>query len=762
MRYKSTSSLFISLSVLFAIGAAGCLSSPTARKQKFYEQGLRDFASQKYPEAIISFSRVLQIDPRFADAHYQLALCHQRESNWAAAIQELQRTIELQPENWHAQIDFGQIILAGGKNQDAKDRALAVLHTDPKNLEAQLLLSNADALMGNSKDARQEAQDAIALAPDQARTYINLAIIEQKAGADDAAETVLKKAQSVDPSSAIPRMALGDLYERHNRWTDAQAQFQSAISVAPRDPQPRSALAALYLKQGDHAAAEKVFTDARQQVHDDPAIYRLLGDYYMSQGNLNQALSEFGTLSTRYQKDLPARKTYIQLLILNHRVDEAAQLNDSILAGAPQDPESLILRGQIQIQQNHLDESILTLRQALRFDPASAMGHYQLGVAFQKKGQPQQAEGEWHAAVRIRPNLQQAWSALGTNAAQQADWRSLEAIATQLRKISPGSPEGYLFHATAKFNEGDATAAEEDFKQLIQNAPQSPLGYIKLGQLRSQQKRWSEAENSYRQALSRNPNSLSATEGLVAVDFARNRPADAIRLLQAEIERTSGSSTLLFLLGQAQLRNGEAAEAGRSLTRSISLDNKNVNAIVLMAQLQVSGGNFEQGIASYQRAIELAPSNVELYVSFAALYDSQGDWQKAQSLHQKALAIQPDYAPAANDLAYLMLEHGGDLNVALTLAQTARRGLPTLPNSADTLGWAYYQGGSFSVAAPLLEEAVKKEPSNSTYHYHLGLTYQKLKEPTRARAELQKAISIAPKSPIADLARQAESQASGS
>ena len=242
----------------------------------------------------------------------------------------------------------------------------------------------------------------------------------------------------------------------------------------------------------------------------------------------------------------------------------------------------------------------------------------------------------------------------------------------------------------------------------------------------------------------------------------RNRPADAIRLLQAEIERTSGSSTLFFLLGRAQLRNGEAEEARRSLTRSISLDNKNVNATVLMAQLQVSGGNFEQGIASYQRAIELAPSNVELYVGLAALHDSQGDWQKAQSLHQKALAIQPDYAPAANDLAYLMLEHGGDLNVALTLAQTARRGLPTLPNSADTLGWAYYHGGSFSVAAPLLEEAVKKEPLNSTYHYHLGLTYQKLKEPARARAELQKAISIAPKSPIADLARLAESQASGS
>jgi tetratricopeptide (TPR) repeat protein len=762
MRQKSTSISILALSVLLATVPAGCFTSSAKRKQKFYDQGVRDFAKEKYPEAIISFNRALQLDPRFADAHFQLAQCHQRQSNWAAAVQELQRTTLLQPDNWHAQINLGQIILAGGKNQDAKDRALAVLHTIPRNLDAQILLSNADALLGNLKEAEQEAQQAIAIAPDQARTYINLAIIEQRAGADQEAEISLKKAQSVAPSSPIPRMALGNLYERRNRWAEAAVQFQSAISVAPTDPQPRSALAALYLKQHDRAAAEKVFIDARVQVPDDPALYRLLGDFYLSQGNFSQALSEFGALSARYQKDLPVRKTYIQLLVLSHRVDEASQLNDAILASAPQDPESLILRGEIQNLQNHLDDSILTIRQALRLDPGNAMGHYQLGVAFQKKGQPQQAEGEWHAAVRLRPDLQQAWSALGTNAAQQADWRSLDTIATQLRKIAPDSPEAYLFHATARFHQGDPAAAEDDFKQLIQIAPHSPLGYIKLGQLRVEQKRWNEAEVCYHQALSRDPNSFPATEGLVSLELARNRPGNAIRLLQSEIERTSGNSTLFFLLGQAQLRNRQAAEAERSLARAVFLDNKNVGAVVLMAQLQVSGGNVQQGIASYQRAIELAPENVEVYVSLAALYNSQGDWQKAQILDRKALSLQPDYAPAANDLAYLMLEHGGDVNVALTLAQTARRGLSTLPNSADTLGWAYYRGGSFSIAAPLFEEAVKKQPSNSTYHYHLGLTYQKLNEPVRARVELQRAISIDPKSPVADQARRAEGQASGS
>ena len=108
-----------------------------------------------------------------------------------------------------------------------------------------------------------------------------------------------------------------------------------------------------------------------------------------------------------------------------------------------------------------------------------------------------------------------------------------------------------------------------------------------------------------------------------------------------------------------------------------------------------------------------------------------------------------------------MLEHGGSPNVALTLAQTARRGLPNLPNSADTLGWAYYNNGGYSVAVPLLEDAVKATPNNQAYRYHLGLTYQKLNDPAKAKAELEKAINLNPKSPVADQARSALSQLSG-
>ena len=78
-----------------------------------------------------------------------------------------------------------------------------------------------------------------------------------------------------------------------------------------------------------------------------------------------------------------------------------------------------------------------------------------------------------------------------------------------------------------------------------------------------------------------------------------------------------------------------------------------------------------------------------------------------------------------------------------------------MPNSADTLGWAYFQNGAYSLAVSLLEEAVKGAPSNATYRYHLGMTYQKLNDTKRARSEFEKSIRLDPNAPSAEKASRA-------
>lgn len=297
--------------------------------------------------------------------------------------------------------------------------------------------------------------------------------------------------------------------------------------------------------------------------------------------------------------------------------------------------------------------------------------------------------------------------------------------------------------------------------RLIQIAPQSPLGYAKLGQLRTAQKHWTEAENFYKEALKRAPDSLDAIRGLAQLDLIQGKSEQALQFIQARIDRNPKNAPLYLLQGEALLQDKKLVDAEEALSHCTEMDQQNLAAFVLLGQVQSALSKPTAAVSSYQRAIVLAPNDAQLYTPLGAAYEAQGNWQQAQTTYRKGLAIQPDNALAANNLAYLMLEHGGDINVALTMARTARRGLPNLPNSADTLGWAYFENGAYTLAAPLLDRAVKQAPQNATYHFHLGMVYQKLKKIERARAELERSLKLDPKAPFARKASQALEELSG-
>src|SRR5262249_19166560 len=227
------------------------------------------------------------------------------------------------------------------------------------------------------------------------------------------------------------------------------------------------------------------------------------------------------------------------------------------------------------------------------------------------------------------------------------------------------------------------------------------------------------------QALDRDGNNFEAMRGVLALKMQAKQPAEAARIVQAQLAKFPENSGFYFLLGQVQQQNKQPAQAEAALQKATDLNPNNVEAFLLLAQLQTEQGSTEQAIASCKAAIQKNPRDLRPYMNEGMLEERRGNWQEAQKLYQQALQIKPDYPAAANNLSYLMMEHGGDKNVALSLAQTARRGLPEIPNTADTLGWAYYRMNVYNSAADLLKQAVKDSPQNPTYHYHLGLVYQK-------------------------------------
>jgi len=297
--------------------------------------------------------------------------------------------------------------------------------------------------------------------------------------------------------------------------------------------------------------------------------------------------------------------------------------------------------------------------------------------------------------------------------------------------------------------------------RVISIVPQSAIGYIQLGILRTQQKRWADAAAQFQLALARDPDSLEAQEAFLQLDLLRGQSGGAIARLEERVKNAPSNAGFVYMLGQAQLRENRLAEAETSFARSAQLDPSNLAPIAALAAVQAAQKKSDDAVASYKRAIALAPNNAQLLVSLGSVYEGKGDWQQAQTVYQQALNIQSDNSVAANNLAYILLEHGGDANLALSLAQTGRRGMTNSPNSADTLAWAYYRTGAYSIAVPLLEEAVKKVPANPTYRYHLGMVYQKLNDKAKAKSAFEAAIKANPDSPAADSARKALSELAG-
>ena len=224
-------------------------------------------------------------------------------------------------------------------------------------------------------------------------------------------------------------------------------------------------------------------------------------------------------------------------MIFSKQWDEASQVTDEILKRAPQDDAALILKGQILLQTAKTNDALQTLQQAVKNNPANAFGHYQLGMAHLAKGSVNQAEGEWRAATQIRPDMADAWIALGKVASDRRDWSALEQIGAQIKKISPASPGGYLFHATARMNQNDAAGAEADLMQLIQIAPQNSLGYAKLGQLRAFTKRYPEAEAKLKACIAAAPAFDQAYLNLARLYVVLNAKEKARSILEALLQK---------------------------------------------------------------------------------------------------------------------------------------------------------------------------------------------------------------------------------
>jgi tetratricopeptide (TPR) repeat protein len=750
--------LLLACCVLTAI-FTGCSRDPNVRKQKYLDSGEKYAAEGKYREASIQYLNAIQIDSRFAQAHYDLSQAYLKLGDSNRAFQELSRTVDLAPDNYRAHTDLANLLVTvrnpdGTPVEDTLKQAKGHLdilrERQPNSPETHEAWANYDSAQNNIAAAMQEMQQAISINPNRSESYLLLGLLQLRANLPDQAEANFKKATEVDPKAMNAELALGGFYQSRNRLPEAEQQYRHAIDVDAKNPAPRAALVRLLMQEGKKADTESFLRQTKKDLSNNPEGYRMLGDFYFASGDLDKATTEYTSLYSDHPKDLQVKKNYIQLLILKNRLDEATKLDNEVLKSNPHDVDALVFKGQVQLRRNDANGAVDSLQNAIRNDADNAVAHYQLGIAFAQQHNEDRAEAEWREAVRIRPDLADAQRSLAASELRRGDVDAVLQTAQQIITAQPNSPDGFILKGIAELARQKYSDAQQDAEQAALRAPQSPAPSVELANIQLAQKHFPEAEKFYQQALDKDPSSTEGLSGLMNTYFAQKQPDKAIAAANVQIAKSPNSSNFYDLLGTA-LFNGrkDLSGAEAALRKAIQLDKNNTDALEKLGKVQVQEGSSDQALALYLQSIKDNPREVTFYILSGELYEAKKDWDHAKSMYQQALTLSPDHPLASNNLAYVILEQGGNVDVAMAMAQTARRGMPDSPNAADTLGWAYYQKGIYQSAISQFQEALKLsekrgEPDDADLHYHLGLAYQKTNQTTLARQQLERAVKLRP------------------
>jgi tetratricopeptide (TPR) repeat protein len=743
--------LFVAAALL-----AGCHGDPNVRKQKYLESGERYSAQGKYREAAIQYLNALKVDKNFADAHYALAQAYEHLGQFSGAYAELARTVELQPTNYKARIDLGNLLIAAGKIDEAQVQADAVKAAQPNNPDVYAMLSAIAARRGQKDQALIEIQRALQIDPDRAAFHEDLALLQSGDPSQAASvEDELKKAVALDPKSVNAKLFLAEFYAKNNRWSDAEKTSWDAVATDPKSLAARESVASVILKEGDRARAEEVLRQASKDLANDPQGVRILADYYVNSGQLDKAKAEFSSLAAKYPKNISVLKGYVRVLLEVKDYGTAQTVVAGLLKTHPKDPEVAGLNGIVLLNAGKASDAVNALQNAVKDSPKDAFLQYWLGRAALAKGDIDLAETSLRQAASLNPSRLDAEEELAQIARQRGDIDLLADVADKTIAAAPRFPGGYVWRAMVEMSHKSADKAEADLKTAMSIAPQSPQAYLELGKIRFAQKRYPEGVALLEEALQYDPNSFESLLLLVSYDLYQKQPDKALARLNTQIEKSPKNSSFYDLLAQLQIQNKNLDQAAATAQKAIQLNSGDGDAVVLFAQIEVQRGQTANAIGAWEQWSAAHPTDAGALAILGTLEESRGDLGKAEADYRKSLEIQPQQPIAANNLAYRMLLNGENPDIALTLAQTARRGMPNSPTSADTLAWAYYYTGAYSFARDLLEDAVKTEPNDASMQYHLGMVYSKLGDKSNAVIHLKKAVSLAPDSPTAKDARTA-------
>jgi tetratricopeptide (TPR) repeat protein len=263
--------------------------SPEAKKKKALDGGNKYFEKGQYKQARLMYLNAIKVDPRFGEAYYQLALTNLRLGSYGEALGNLQRTIELQPENLDAHSKLADIYLNAYASNQAKYKNLI---NDIRDLSARIekrgkgsyedlrlrgFLAIAD---GKGEEGLALFQAADAKKPDQAVLQLTIARTLLALKRFDEAILFVRGMVTKDKTNGAAYDMLYGIAMLQQKPDEAEKILRERTANNPKDAGNRLRLAAHYYVHQKSAEMEKSLSEIIANRNDFPNAFMDVGDFY--------------------------------------------------------------------------------------------------------------------------------------------------------------------------------------------------------------------------------------------------------------------------------------------------------------------------------------------------------------------------------------------------------------------------------------------------------------------------------------------------
>jgi tetratricopeptide (TPR) repeat protein len=295
----------------------------------------------------------------------------------------------------------------------------------------------------------------------------------------------------------------------------------------------------------------------------------------------------------------------------------AAEQASEVLKVAPLHPAATLLLGVAQRRGGRTEAALSTLEPLARAHPYWAPAQYEHALALSEAGQSEAAVASLRRAVSQKPDMVDAWRALGDELTSLGDAAGADAAYAQQIKAATRDPR-LLAPATA-LCENDIPKAEALLRTHLKQYPTDVAAIRMFAEVAARLRRFDDAENLLARCLELSPSFAAARQNYAVVLHRRNKSSEA--LVEAE--------SLLALEphnpGYKNLKAAILAGIG-DFQQSIDLYTTLLASHPLQPKIWMSYGHAlkthgreADSIAAYERSIELLPSLGEAHWSLANL-----------------------------------------------------------------------------------------------------------------------------------------------